>query len=112
MVFRTRKISRLLATVTDLYDGNRESLSRELERQGEITTNGLAVQGLGRSSALVTELQRVYRDGVRRHEKLMLESLERVLRANRFVPRQGEVKHFVILSWNVYGPWPLSSITR
>jgi hypothetical protein len=56
--------------------------------------NGLAVQGLGRSGALVTELQRVYRDGVRSHEKFIPESLERVLRANRFVPRRGEVKYF------------------
>jgi hypothetical protein len=95
LIFRKRKISRLLATATDLYDGNRQSLSHELERQGEITMNGLAVQGLGHSSALVTELQRVYRDGVRSHEKLILESLARVLRANRFVPREREVKHFV-----------------
>jgi hypothetical protein len=95
LISRKLKISRLLATVTDLYDGNRQSLSRELERQGEITMNGLAVQGLGRSSALVTELQRVYRDGVRSHEKLLLESLELVFRANWFVPRRGEVKRFV-----------------
>jgi hypothetical protein len=95
LIFRTRKISRLLTTVANLYDGNRQSLSRELERQGEITMNSLAVQGLGRSSALVTGLQRAYRYGVRSHEKFILESLERVLRANRFVPRQGEVKYLV-----------------
>ena len=88
-------MSLLLATVTDLYDGNRKSVFIELERQAEITLNRLAVNGLGRSGAVVTELQRVYRDGLRSHEILLLESLQRVLKSNRFVPRRREVKRIV-----------------
>lgn len=95
MMCRTRRMSLLLATVTDLYDGNRRSMFIELERQAEITLNRLAVNGLGRSPAVVTELQQVYRDGLRSHETLLLESLYRVFKSNRFVPRRREVKRIV-----------------
>ena len=95
MMRRTRRMSLLLTTVTDLYDGNRKSLSLELERQAEITLNQLALKGLGRSGGMVEELQRVYRDGLRFHETLLLESLQRVLKSNRFVPRRREVKRII-----------------
>lgn len=95
MMCRTRKMSLLLATVTDLYDGNRKSVFIELERQAEIALNRLAVHGLGRSPAVVKELQRVYLDGLRSHETLLLESLQRVLKSNRFVPRRREVERIV-----------------
>jgi hypothetical protein len=88
-------MSLLLATVTDFYDGNRKSAFIELERQAEIALNRLAVNGLGRSGAVVTELQRVYRDGLRSHETLLLESLQRVLKSNRFIPRRREVERIV-----------------
>src|SRR5574337_945509 len=95
MMCRTRKMSLLLATVTDLYDGNRKSVFIELERQAEIALNRLAVHGLGRSPAVVKELQRVYLDGLRSHETLLLEFLQRVLKSNRFVPRRREVERIV-----------------
>ena len=95
MMPRTRRMSLLLTTVTDLYDGNRKSLFLELERQAEITLNQLTLKGLGRSGGMVEELQRVYRDGLRSHETLLLESLQRVLMSNRFVPRRREVKRII-----------------
>ncbi len=88
-------MSLLLATVADLYDGKRRAVFIELERQTEITLNQLALNGLGRSGAVVTELQRVHLDGLRSHETLLLESLQRVLKSNRFVPRRREVKRIV-----------------
>lgn len=95
MMRRTRRMSLLLTTVTDLYDGNRKSLSLELERQAEMTLNQLTLKGLGRSGGMVEELQRVYRDGLRSHETLLLESLQRVLKSNRFVPGRREVKRII-----------------
>jgi hypothetical protein len=88
-------MSLLLTTVTDLYDGNRKSLSLELERQAEITLNQLTLQGLGRSGGMVEELQRVYRAGLCSHETLLLESLQRVVKSNQFVPRRREVKRII-----------------
>ncbi len=95
MMLRTRRMSLLLLTVTDLYDGNRKSLFLELERQAEITLNQLTLKGSGRSGGMVEELQRVYRDGLRSHETLLLKSLQRVLKSDRFVPRRREVKRII-----------------
>jgi len=95
MMPRRRRIALLLGTVTDLYGGNRQSAFVELERRADTTLNQLGMNGLGNSTAVVTELQRVYRDGLRAHETLLLESLQRVLKSNRFVPRRGEVKQIV-----------------